>query len=86
MTKRMMMLLALLLIASPMLFRPRRLATRLPNGHWVPIAAGFSMAIASGLSAAWRRARLWPARPKPWRANPGAAARTSVSPCCSVWC
>ena len=48
MTKRMMMLLVLLLIASPMLFAQTP-NNPTPNGHWVPIAAGFSMAIASGL-------------------------------------
>jgi F-type H+-transporting ATPase subunit c len=48
MTKRMMMLLALLLIASPMMFAQTP-NNPTANGHWVPIAAGFSMAIASGL-------------------------------------
>ena len=49
MTKRMMMLLALLLIASPMMFAQTP-ASPAADGHWaVPIAAGFSMAIASGL-------------------------------------
>jgi len=48
MTKRMMMLLALLLIASPMMFGQTP-GNPTANGHWVPIAAGFSMAIASGL-------------------------------------
>ena len=48
MTKRMMMLLALLLIASPMMFAQTP-GNPTANGHWVPIAAGFSMAIASGL-------------------------------------
>jgi F-type H+-transporting ATPase subunit c len=48
MNKRMMMLLALLLIASPMMFAQTP-GNPTANGHWVPIAAGFSMAIASGL-------------------------------------
>jgi F-type H+-transporting ATPase subunit c len=51
MTKKMMFLLAFLLIASPMMFAQALGTPGNPtaNGHWVPIAAGFSMAIASGL-------------------------------------
>jgi F-type H+-transporting ATPase subunit c len=51
MTKQMMMLLALLLIASPMMFaQPAGApASQNPNAHWIPVAAAFSMAIASGL-------------------------------------
>src|SRR5215831_11772596 len=49
MTKRMMMLLALLLIASPIMFA-QTTGAQADSGRWaVPIAAGFSMAIASGL-------------------------------------
>jgi F-type H+-transporting ATPase subunit c len=44
----MMMILVILLIASPMLFAQTP-GNQTANGHWVPIAAGFSMAIASGL-------------------------------------
>ena len=47
-TKKMLFLVALLLLASPMLFgqTPNNPTA---NGHWVAISAGFSMAIASGL-------------------------------------
>jgi len=48
MTKKVLILVALLLMASTVTF------AQTPNnatagGHWVPISAGFSMAIASGL-------------------------------------
>ena len=46
--KNVLMLLALLLVAAPMMFAQTP-QNNTPNGHWVPIAAGFSMAIASGL-------------------------------------
>lgn len=46
MTKRMMIMLALLLIASPMMFAQ---TSNAQNAHWVPVAGGLSMAIASGL-------------------------------------
>ena len=36
--------------------------------NWVAIAAGFSMAIASGTVRAWRRARRQRRLPKAWRA------------------
>jgi F-type H+-transporting ATPase subunit c len=46
--KRMLLLLGLLLLASPMVFaQTPRYPT--PGGHWVPIAAAIGMAIASGL-------------------------------------
>ena len=48
MSKKMMLLVILMLIASPMLFGQTP-GNNTPNGHWVPISAGFSMAIASGL-------------------------------------
>jgi len=46
--KRMLLLLALLLLASPMMFAQ---TPQYPTagGHFVPIAAGIGMAIASGL-------------------------------------
>jgi F-type H+-transporting ATPase subunit c len=46
--KRMLMLLALLLIASTMMFAQTP-QYNTPGGHFVPIAAGLGMAIASGL-------------------------------------
>jgi F-type H+-transporting ATPase subunit c len=46
--KRMLMMLALLLFASPMIFAQTPLYPT-AGGHWVPIAAGIGMAIASGL-------------------------------------
>ena len=46
--KRMLMMLALLLLASPMIFAQTPLYPT-AGGHWVPIAAGIGMAIASGL-------------------------------------
>ena len=72
MTKRMMMLLALLLIASPMLFAQTP-GYPTANGHWVPIAAGFSMAIASGLCGLAQGKAVAGAAEAMAR-NPGAAA------------
>lgn len=46
--KRMLMLLALLLSASTMMFAQTP-QYNTPGGHWVAIAAGIGMAIASGL-------------------------------------
>ena len=46
--KRMLMLLALLLIASTLMFAQTP-QYNTPGGHYVPIAAGIGMAIASGL-------------------------------------
>jgi F-type H+-transporting ATPase subunit c len=46
--KRMMLLLVLLLLASPIVFAQTPLYNT-PGGHYVPIAAGIGMAIASGL-------------------------------------
>ena len=70
----MMLLLALLLIASPMMFAPDA-GHRNPtaNGHWVPIAAGFSMAIASGLCGLAQGKAVAGAAEGMAR-NPGAAA------------
>lgn len=48
MTKKMLMLALLMLLASSMAFAQTP-ANNTPGGHWVPISAGFSMAIASGL-------------------------------------
>ncbi|MBV8732058.1 MAG: ATP synthase F0 subunit C, partial [Acidobacteriia bacterium] len=46
--RRMLMLVALLLLASTMMFAQTP-QYNTPGGHWVPIAAGIGMAIASGL-------------------------------------
>jgi F-type H+-transporting ATPase subunit c len=51
MTKKMFLLLALICLASSMMLAasPGTPGNPTDNGHWVPISAGFSMAIASGL-------------------------------------
>ena len=46
--KRMLLVLALLLLASPMVFAQTP-QFNTPGGHFVPLAAGIGMAIASGL-------------------------------------
>jgi F-type H+-transporting ATPase subunit c len=46
--KRMLLLVALLLAASTMMFAQTP-KYNTPGGHWVPIAAAIGMAIASGL-------------------------------------
>jgi F-type H+-transporting ATPase subunit c len=48
MTKKMLLLVALLLLASSMMFAQTP-GNPTAGGQWVPISAGFSMAIASGL-------------------------------------
>lgn len=48
MTKKMLLLVALVLLASTMMFAQTP-GNPTPGGQWVPISAGFSMAIASGL-------------------------------------
>src|ERR1700757_936725 len=72
MTKKMMLLVALLLIASPMLFgqTPNNPTA---NGHWVAISAGFSMAIASGLCGL-AQANAVAAAAEGMARNPGASA------------
>ena len=51
MTKKLFFLLALMFLASSLLCAasPGTPGNPTDNGHWVPISAGFSMAIASGL-------------------------------------
>jgi F-type H+-transporting ATPase subunit c len=52
MTKKMLMLIVLMLLASCVMFAQAGQGTPgnpTANGQWVPISAGFSMAIASGL-------------------------------------
>ena len=72
MTKRIIMLLAILLIACPMMFAQTP-GNPTANGHWVPIAAGFSMAIASGLCGLAQGKAVAGAAEAMAR-NPGAAA------------
>jgi F-type H+-transporting ATPase subunit c len=72
MTKKMMLLVALLLIASPMLFGQTP-GYPTANGHWVPVAAGFSMAIASGLCGL-AQAKAVAGSAEGIARNPGAAA------------
>ena len=72
MTKRMMMVLAILLIACPMMFAQTP-GNPTANGHWVPIAAGFSMAIASGLCGL-AQGKAVAGAAEAMAGNPGAAA------------
>ena len=48
MTKKVLLALALILVASPMLFAQTP-GYNTPGGHWAPISAAFAMAIASSL-------------------------------------
>jgi F-type H+-transporting ATPase subunit c len=75
MSKRMLMLLVLFLLASTMMFAQTQGTPNNPtvNGHWVPIAAGFSMAIASGLCGLAQGKAVAGAAEAMAR-NPGAAA------------
>jgi F-type H+-transporting ATPase subunit c len=68
---KMMMLLALLLIASPLFGQTPNNPTA--NGHWVAISAGFSMAIASGMCGL-AQAKAVAAAAEGMARNPGAAA------------
>lgn len=75
MTKKMLLLAALLLLVSTMAFAQGALGTPgnpTANGHWVPIAAGFSMAIASGLCGLGQ-AKAVAASAEAMARNPGAA-------------
>ena len=72
MTKvRVLFFLALLLIAFPLFAQTPNNQTA--NGHWVPISAGFSMAIASGLCGL-AQAKAVAAAAEGMARNPGAAA------------
>jgi F-type H+-transporting ATPase subunit c len=74
MTKKMFLLLALLLVASPMMFAqaPGNAAAE-AHAQWVVITAGFSMAIASGLCGL-AQAKAVAAAAEGMARNPGAAA------------
>src|SRR5437667_2874951 len=71
-TKKVLFLLALLLIASPMLFGQTK-AQQFAGGHWVAISSGFSMAIASGLCGL-AQAKAVAAAAEGMARNPAAAA------------
>ena len=75
MTKKMMwkmlFLVALLMIASPMLFGQTK-DQQFAGGHWVSISAGFSMAIASGMCGL-AQAKAVAAAAEGMARNPGAA-------------
>jgi F-type H+-transporting ATPase subunit c len=72
MTKKMLMLVVLLLLASTMMFAQTP-GNPTAGGHWVPISAGFSMAIASGLCGL-AQAKAVAASAEGMARNPGAAA------------
>src|ERR1051325_6329344 len=76
MTKKFIFLMALFLLCSVMAFAQTGQGTPnnpTANGHWVPIAAGFSMAIASGLCGLAQGKAVAGASEAMAR-NPGAAA------------
>lgn len=76
MTKKLMLLTALLLLASPFLFAQSPADTNAvaqAHAQWVAIASGFSMAIASGLCGL-AQAKAVAASAEGMARNPGAAA------------
>jgi F-type H+-transporting ATPase subunit c len=76
MTKKFMFLMVLFLFCSVMAFAqaPAEAAPyQTGNGHWVPITAGFSMAIASGLCGL-AQAKAVASSAEGMARNPGAAA------------
>ncbi len=76
MTKKLMLILGLLLLASPMLFAQTAADTSpvaQQHAQWMAIAGGFSMAIASGLCAL-AQARAIAAAAEGTARNPGATA------------
>ena len=73
MTKKMLMLLALLMLASTVMFAQTPGTAAAPaNGWWVPVSAGFAMAIASGLCGL-AQAKAVAASAEGMARNPGAA-------------
>jgi len=77
MTKKMFFLMALFLLCSVMAFAQATTGQGTPqnptaNGHWVPISAGFSMAIASGLCGL-AQAKAVASAAEGMARNPGAA-------------
>jgi F-type H+-transporting ATPase subunit c len=74
MTKKLFFLLALVLMCGTLAFAQGVGTPGNPtaNGHWVPIAAGFSMAIASGLCGL-AQAKAVASAAEGMARNPGAA-------------
>jgi F-type H+-transporting ATPase subunit c len=72
MTRKVFFVLALMLLAATMAFAQTP-QNNTPGGHWVPISAGFSMAIASGLCGL-AQAKAVAAAAEGMARNPGAAA------------
>lgn len=75
MTKKFFFLIALMLLCSVMAFAQAAQGTPgnpTVNGHWVPISAGFSMAIASGLCGL-AQAKAVASAAEGMARNPGAA-------------
>jgi F-type H+-transporting ATPase subunit c len=68
---KMLLLVALLMVACPLFGQTPNNQTA--NGHWVPISAGFSMAIASGMCGL-AQAKAVAAAAEGMARNPGAAA------------
>ena len=71
MTKKLLMLATLFLLCSVMAFAQTP-GNNTPGGHWVPISAGFSMAIASGLCGL-AQAKAVASAAEGMARNPGAA-------------
>jgi F-type H+-transporting ATPase subunit c len=72
MTKKFFFVLALMLLAATMAFAQTP-QNPTAGGHWVPISAGFSMAIASGLCGL-AQAKAVASAAEGMARNPGAAA------------
>ena len=68
---KMLLLVALLMVACPLFGQTPNNQTA--NGHWVPISAGFSMAIASGMCGL-AQAKAVAAAAEGMARNPGASA------------
>ena len=76
MTKKLFFLMTLLLVFSALAFAQGAQGTPgnpTANGHWVPISAGFSMAIASGLCGL-AQAKAVASVAEGMARNPGASA------------
>jgi len=71
MTKKFFMILALVLLCSTLALAQTP-NNNTPGGHWVPISAGFSMAIASGLCGL-AQAKAVASAAEGMARNPGAA-------------
>jgi F-type H+-transporting ATPase subunit c len=71
MTKKFFLLLALVLLCSTLALAQTP-NNNTPGGHWVPISAGFSMAIASGLCGL-AQAKAVASAAEGMARNPGAA-------------